>query len=392
MNHADPSARPRVALFSTDFLAYSQTFVYDELCHHERYDVDVFSKLRLNADRFPYPRLHTLGDDGTLRGRLERRLYATTTLSPTFSREIRRGGYQLLHAHFGPGSLYALPIQKRADLPLVVTYHGYDVPLLMTPRRFRPSSWRYWLRSKAMLRRVSRFLAASDELARLLVELGAPPERVKVWRLGVHIPALAAPPEGRDGRRVLMVGRFVEKKGFAYAIDAFADAVDGGADAILEIVGDGPLRAEYDAIVARRGVGERVRFLGVLGHDAVLEKMLTADVLMCPSVIAANGDRESGILVAKEAGARYVPVIGTHHGGIPEIIDDGVTGFLVPERDARALGRRLAELLGDPALRASMGAAAREKMVREYDIVDRVRVLEQHYDEVIAAHRARTTA
>ena len=100
------------------------------------------------------------------------------------------------------------------------------------------------------------------------------------------------------------------------------------------------------------------------------------------SVVAANGDRESGILVAKEAGARYVPVIGTYHGGIPEIIDDEKTGFLVPERDSEALAKRLWELIQDPALRLKLGQAAREKMSREYNVIQRIDVLESHYDEV----------
>ncbi len=385
--HATAESPPKVALFSTNFVEYSQTFVYDELTHHQRYQVEVFARKRLNADRFPYANVHLHDAGGGPLGRLEQRIYSSTSFSPRFLGEIRRGGYALLHAHFSTGSVYALPIQRRADLPLVVTFHGFDVPLLLTRRRFHPTNWRYWLRSGAMLRRVSRFLAASDELRDLLIQLGAPPERVKVWRLGVRIPELATPPD-RTGRNVLMVGRFVEKKGFEFGLQAFASAVTSGVDARLDIIGDGPLRPALDRIIAERGIAARVRFRGVLDHAAVLAAMAEADVLMCPSVVAGNGDRESGILVAKEAGARFVPVIGTRHGGIPEIIDDGVTGFMVPERDAPALADRLIELLRNPSLRADMGLAARAKMVNEYDIIERVRVLETHYDEVIAAHRA----
>jgi colanic acid/amylovoran biosynthesis glycosyltransferase len=378
--------RGRVALFSTNFLEYSQTFVYDELVHHRRYEVEVFARNRTNHDSFPHPRVNSLAPTRSLAGKLEALLYATTTYSPSHRRKLEDGCFDLLHAHFGPGSIYALPYQRALRLPLVVTYHGYDVPLLSSPRRLRPKYWRYWLRSGAMLKRVTRFLAASNELRDMLIELGAAEDRVRVWRLGVRIPELA-PPE-RSGKNVLMVGRFVEKKGFEYGIRAFARATTPHDGAMLHIVGDGPLRATYDAIVAELDISDRVRFLGILSHEDVLRTMEAMDMLIACSVVAKNGDRESGLLVAKEAGARGLPVIGTHHGGIPEIVDDGETGFLVPERDVDALASRLTALFSDPSLATRLGTAARRKMQREYDITARVEELEAHYDEAIAQHRA----
>lgn len=387
MEKSPPARRPKVALFATNFGAYSQTFIYDEVTRHRGYDVEVFARNRENADIFDFSPVHALKPWRSRQEWAEWMLYGATMLSPRFMKQIRTGGFDVLHAHFGPGSIYALPYQLATDLPLVVTFHGYDVPLLSTPRRFEPKYWRYWGLSKVMLRRVTRFLAASNELHDQLIELGAPPERVHVWRLGVQIPPLTEAPKGRTGKNVLLVGRFVEKKGFEYALEAFARVVKSGVEARLHIAGDGEKRAAYDEIIEREGIGEHVEFLGVLAHQDVLDKMLEMDILMCPSVVAANGDRESGILVAKEAGARYLPVIGTIHGGIPEIIDDSTTGFLVPERDASAIAERLGRLLGSQELREEMGRAARRKMEREYDIDRRIEVLEEHYDEAISVHK-----
>jgi colanic acid/amylovoran biosynthesis glycosyltransferase len=101
-----------------------------------------------------------------------------------------------------------------------------------------------------------------------------------------------------------------------------------------------------------------------------------------------HGNRESGLIVVKEASACATVPIGTRHGGIPEIIDDGVTGFLVAERDVGSLADRLRRLVTDPALRERLGAAAREKMCREYDNTARVRALEALYDEARTIHGA----
>ena len=195
---------PQVALFSTHFLEYSQTFIYDEVRSHDRYRPHIFTSRRLNADRFPYEPVHVVPD-------AQQALYRTLTMCPAFDRAFRRERFDLVHAHFGPGSVYALNFAARHRLPLVVTFHGYDVPVLLGRDRLRPKFWRYWLASKLLLRRIDRFLAASLDLRRLLIRLGAPEERVFLFHLGVDVGAYRREPVTRDHVEVLMIGRFVEK-------------------------------------------------------------------------------------------------------------------------------------------------------------------------------------
>ena len=107
--------------------------------------------------------------------------------------------------------------------------------------------------------------------------------------------------------------------------------------------------------------------------------------------MAENGDRDSGLIVVKEASACGVVPIGTHHGGIPEIIDDGVTGYVVPERDVDALSERLGRLMADRALRAQMAAAGRAKMEREYDNRKRVAALAESYDEALRLYSTQSS-
>ena len=386
---------PKVAVFSTQFCPYSQTFIWDEVSSHSRYDVDVFTFNRMYADRFPYDRVFTLDDKP-----LEKLFCRMALYSPTRSRQICEGGYSLLAGHFGPGCLYALPYADRARLPLIATFHGYDVPLLWNFRKYSPLHWRYWMLSKWMFRRVDRFLAASDELHHMLIDDGAPEDRVFTWRLGVRIPDLAtmripSTDYVPDVRRILQAGRFVEKKGYIYSLRAMNILRKRYAEqnrpfhVLLTCIGSGECRAECVDYVKKHGLENYVRFIPELPQTAVFHEMENSEILLCPSVVAKNGDRESGILVAKEAGARCKPVIGTYHGGIPEIIEDGKTGFIVQERDAEAIAQRLDLLLSNAELRCRMGMAARAKMEREYRLEDRMAALENHYDEVIAQFRPR---
>jgi glycosyltransferase involved in cell wall biosynthesis len=153
----------------------------------------------------------------------------------------------------------------------------------------------------------------------------------------------------------------------------------------LTIVGSGEGEAELRALVHSLGIAAHVTFAGVLTKSEAAKALAQSDVLLAPSVVDQNGDRESGLIVVKEASACRTVPIGTLHGGIPEIIDEGETGFLVPERDAEQMAERLTRVLNDDALRARLGDAARRKMEREYDVAAKVRLLEGFYDE--ARHR-----
>jgi colanic acid/amylovoran biosynthesis glycosyltransferase len=375
----------RVGVFRTNFLPYSETFIHDELRHHLRYRATVFARQRRNADAFPGHEVVAVETIPGSRHSLASAWFAATARSALIDNAISKGGFDILHAHFGHNGVYALPYARRYDLPLVVSLHGRDVTMLMGRDKYKPAWWRYLFHYKALFAEADRFLAASEELKTLIVRCGCPESKVSVHRLGVDLTQFAPDPSSRrtGPAAVVMVGRFVEKKGHEYGIRAAALAKQAGLRFRLIVVGDGPLKKKYDALISSLDLAGDVVFPGSLPHAEVCRLIRGATAVMAPSVVARNLDRESGLIVAKEAAACGVPTIGTIHGGIPDIIDDGITGFLVAERDVDALGAKLIKLLSDEGLRASMGQAARKKMEREYDIRDRVAKLENIYDDVI---------
>jgi colanic acid/amylovoran biosynthesis glycosyltransferase len=363
----------RVALFSTNFLEYSQTFVHEEITRHERYAVDVFCRKRHLPSFFPFPRVHVGGP-----------LYGATRECAGFHRVFRERRFELVHGHFGTGACYAVPYAQRYRLPFVVTFHGYDVPLLSSSERLLPRNWPYALFSRGMLEQMTLGLCASHELLELLLDVGVPRDKLRVYHLGVDLSAFTRGPR-KLVPRVVMVGRFIEKKGFEYGVRAFAEALQRGARGELVLVGNGEREAKLRALVSELGIEQAVRFLGVLPSSQVAALLAESDVLMAPSVVAIDGNRESGVIALKEASASGLAVLGTYHGGIPEIIDDGSTGYLVAERDVNTLGERLHRLLTDRALCEQMGRAGRAKMERQYDVNKQVQgELESFYDEAIA--------
>jgi colanic acid/amylovoran biosynthesis glycosyltransferase len=364
-----------VAVFVTEFLPYSQTFVQDELQAHDRYQADVFCTRRLGGAKPTDPTVHVGGS-----------FYACTRVSAAFDRRLVGGDYALIHAHFGGGGVYALPFARRYQLPLVVTFHGYDVPLLSSGERLYPKFWPYALLAPAVLREMTLGLCASIELYEMLGELGVPRARLRLHPIGIDVRRFAPGDRGSGAEPlVVMVGRFVAKKGLRYGLRAFAEVRRRRGRGRLVIVGDGELRASLEQTAREEGVTSHVTFTGALGHAEVAALLGIADVLLAPSVTTANGDRESGTLVIKEAGASGAVAVATWHGGHAEIIDDGRTGFLVPERHVASMAERLDQLLGDAALRRRLGEAARTKVMAQYDNRIRVAALERAYDSVARA-------
>ncbi|HSC88762.1 MAG TPA: glycosyltransferase [Polyangiaceae bacterium] len=377
------AARP-IGLLIGDYLRPSETFIHDQLQHARRTEPFVCARRELAGARlaFPHERVQTLP-------RWEELFFKATRRSPTFLRYLRQHRVELLHAHFGLNGAHALELVDTLGVPLVVTFHGHDVAGLLPKNRMKMRYFQYQLLRDRLFERASLLLAASHDLARRLVELhGAPAEKVLVQALGVETDRFV--PQQRDpaSQIVLSVGRLVEKKGIEYGLAAFARARAEAPGATYRIVGEGPLRPALERRAEELGVRQFVEFLGARSHEQVRREMERADVLLLPSVTARDGDLESGVIVAKEAAATGLPVLGTIHGGIPEIIEDGETGFLAPERDVARLAERLEALLCDGPLRQRFGLASRRRVEREFDSVRQNELLESRLLDVLAGRRA----
>jgi glycosyltransferase involved in cell wall biosynthesis len=362
MNPEKTQSRIPIAVFVGTYLPYSETFIYDQLKFQQHFQARVFGYSESeHSQKFPY-------DDKCLLTPIESAIYQTFGWAPKFTQSLKKLKPRLIHAHFGPNGVLAASFAKKLNIPLVVTFHGHDVPGLMRPNKFTWRYGRYNLFASRMFRYAKLFLPASLELARILEEkLHVPPEKILLHHLGIDTVKLPYHSRPKREVNVLMIGRFVEKKGFEFGIQAFAKVHEKFPGSRMTLVGDGLLKENLQKLIVSLGIQNHVDLKGILPADKVHQEMHAADVFMAPSVVSATGDRESGVIVIKEAAATGLPTLGTYHGGIPEIIEHEKTGFLVAERDVSRLASYLEKLFESYELRQKLGKAAREKMELEYD-------------------------
>lgn len=241
--------------------------------------------------------------------------------------------------------------------PLFVTAHGTYLPRGLQRRGVAPLF--RWAARRAVILPVSSYTAAQ-------VTAVMPEARQQVIFNGVHADRFAAVPEvlpEKSGPVVLGVGVNKARKGYHVLIEAMAAVRDAVPEATCLIIGDTSDQGYQDrlhALIARHDLGGVVHILGRVPDETLLGWYHAADVFALPSV-NVGGKFEGFGLVYLEAGAAGLPAIGTWDCGAEDAIDDGVTGYLVPQEDAAALADRLITLLQDADLRARLGAAGRAK-------------------------------
>jgi len=194
---------------------------------------------------------------------------------------------------------------------------------------------------------------------------------------------------GARGERshVLAVGRLVEKKGFHVLLEALALLAREGVDVRTSIVGEGDQRPRLSALIDELGLAGRVRLLGAMDQDRVRELMGRATVLCQPSMIGGDGNRDALPTVLLEALACGLPTVSTPIAGIPEILDGGRVGKLVPPNDPAALARALRQVLDDEALRRRLAAAGRRHAEERFDAETNALVLNGWFGEALRESR-----
>ena len=314
------------------------------------------------------------------------RLFKLTGISPRFLAKLRGIRPALVHAHFEESGLAALPLTRELDIPLITTFHGFDATVLPSNTGPRRVLNRVYEHQRRNLQREGRFFVAVSEFIRgKLLERGYPADRTVTVPIGVDVDWFTPPREEPASPMVLFVGRLVEKKGVAYLLEAMATVAKSRKDVRLVVIGTGPLLPELIDQACDLQL-PNVIFTGSRDSEAVRQQMSIASMLVAPSVTAASGDSEGLPIVVCEAQAMGLPVVGTRHAGIPEVVQDGKTGFLVPERSIYKLAQRISLLLDRPALRREMGAEARANVCLNFNLQLQTARLEELYQRAVQEH------
>lgn len=223
------------------------------------------------------------------------------------------------------------------------------------------------------LENASHIVTISEYHRRYIAEL-APriaSEGVDVVHCGIE-PDRVQPPESRtpnEPPRILSVGRAVQKKGHEYLIEACAELLARGRSLRCElVVGMGGRREQLQAQIDRLGVGEAVTLLDTRDEEGIFELLREVDIFALACVVADDGDRDGVPVSLMEAMACELPVVSTAVTGIPELVQDGQTGLIVPEHDADALAGALERLLDDEQLRIRLGTQGRAKVLEEFNV------------------------
>ena len=391
----------RIAFIVSTFPALSQTFILNQITGliDRGHTVDIYAvqsdnNPRMHPDVIKYNLLqHTYYFRKLPAGGLQRKVKITGLILKYFYKKPRcllktrllsgRGKgsilkilctgfpfldkkpYDIIHCHFGPNGILGATLKEIGvfEGKLVTVFHGYDISSYL--RKHGHAVY------NSLFMKGDMFLPISERWKNRLIELGCSEQKIVVHRMGIDTGKFCYLPRkpGKDGKvRLLTVARLIEKKGVQYAVQAVANVLNRYSNIEYNIVGDGPAKNTLEGLIEELNVGNNVKLLGWRHQEEIIELMKHTDVFIAPSVVGGDGDEEGIPVVLMEALAQGMPVLSTQHSGIPELVQDGESGFLVPERNVEALADKLEFLIKHPEIWSEMGRKGRKHVERYFDI------------------------
>ena len=303
-------------------------------------------------------KLSPLGILDMLRALSSRRKRQLTLQTSELRRRLRQLSVEVVLANFGRTGVALLPLCRELSIPLVVHFHGFDAHMYTEIERHREGY-------RKLGRECVQVIAVSERMRAALIGLGMPAEKVTLIRCGVDPerfePRIAAPSKPL----FFGVGRFVDKKAPYFTLLAFDQVRRRHSEARLVLAGDGPLFETMHNLVEVFGLTGAVEFPGILSPEEVAQWMRRASAFVQHSVtprVGPNaGDSEGTPVAMLEAMMTGLPVIATRHAGLGEVIEHGVTGLLVDERDVEGMAAAMARVIESPSEAGRMGHAARRQ-------------------------------
>lgn len=363
----------KVVHYHRRLLPLTQNWIFNQIANLDNISIKFYTFTHFNKQIFPFSNLRCVEKDKNNLPTFIHKLWNNHShWSPHYLYWLLKDRPDIIHAHFGMNGYHILPYARILRIPLITSFYGpeaYREPL-MAP------IWRK--KYRRLFKYGHLFLVEGPVMREKLIDLGCPPEKIIIHHIGIRLEdyefRLRKP---NNGIRLMVCGRFVEKKGISYAIKAFSRVRSKVKNRVtLTIVGDSN---EKRALTKEKGkilnavkkfrVSGSVKFTGYVLPDEVKRIAYKHHIFLNPSIHASDGDAEGGFPVTiTEMLATGMPVVAFAHCDIPHIVKDGKNGFLAPEGDINAFVNKLKYLIEHPKLWPTIGRYGRKLVEKDYNI------------------------
>lgn len=372
------------------WLPYTEIWIYNQLKHMESVESGVVANFTQNLKQFAWSPLYSMKKPHYFVFRIMRRL-GYRWYPSVYDEAIRGHKPDIIHSHFGLTGWFDIPLVKRYGLGQVVTFYGFDVNMLPTKRPI----WKK--RYQELFYNAELFLCEGPHMARCLVDLGCPQEKVKVQRIGIEIEKIPYRPRRLQyGKplKILIASSFREKKGIPYALEAIGRFRKQYPNLRITIIGDASSekRSQQEkqrilTCIYRYDLQSVTDLVGYQPYSVLMDMAYKSHIYLAPSVTASDGDTEGGGPISIiEMMASGMPVVSTFHCDIPQIIKDGVTGLLAKERDVNGLMTHLEWLIANPDKWDELTRRGRKHVEENFDVRHQATALTKVYRTVLGEH------
>lgn len=385
--------KENILIYLSNWLGTSETFIANQIGACEKYynpkiiaKNNKFSELKDHHSNLDVAYLKATSTSRFLIGVLNRKLnlsknsYVLDNFSLDYiEQKCKQWNIKLIHAHYGYNGLNILPVVKKLRIPLITTFHGNDISSLLKKRAYVKSLQELFCDENTY------FIGVSEYIKNKLIDFGANEERIIKHYIGTNLDKFKfrdASPVVSEPIRFLQISNFVEKKGHIYTVTAFSKFIKKFPNARLVLGGTGPMEDTIRSLCNRLGIKDKVEFLGRINPDDVNNKMQDADIFVHNSITGRDGSQEGIPTVIMEAMATGLPVLSTRHAGIPELVENGVEGFLSEEKNIDEYVNSFQKMIENKNY-LNFRENAFKKVRKSFDLKKQNQVLQQIYSDLI---------
>lgn len=365
--------------YISNFLPLTEIWIYNQIKYLIKFKPTILARTTSNSNIFPVDVLHSLMKRGKLFYILNIVAFKLIGFIPFFYSICKKENAKILHIHFGYHGIKFLRLKRVLKIPMICSFYGTDV--FMFP-----------FQKKGNLKKLQNLFFHADAILVLgpymkksLINLGCPAEKIIIHHLGVVTQKI----EFRERiisenkpLKFLLASSFVEKKGIDICLKALVK-VNHKIDFKVEIIGDGILKNEIIQLINQLNLQDKVTLHGYQKYEFMLNLAYSCDIFLQASKTSSKNDKEGTPMVLVDMMATGLPVISTRHSDIPEIVEEGITGFLAEENDVDSFARKIMEFWSKREQIPKLSKNCRIKIENDFDAQKQSIILEKIYCSIL---------